>query len=214
MFTGLIEDLGKIVTLERRGAAARLNVVTALPLAEIRLGDSIAVNGVCLTVVAMSGEVISFDVSPETLQTAGFARLSPGRPVNLERALRLSDRLGGHLVTGHIDAVARVSGRREDSGNIVFSFKVPGEIARFIVPKGSIAIDGISLTVNMVEADSFSVNIIPHTADKTTLSLFRVGDEVNIETDIIGKYVQRLLGGKDKAAAGLTMQSLLENGFG
>ena len=213
MFTGLIEDVGKVLRLERLGAAARLTIGTALPLAEIRPGDSIAVNGLCLTVVTNDKDSLSFDLSPETLKAAGLVRLSPGKPVNLERALRLSDRLGGHLVTGHIDAVATVSGRREESGNIVFTFKVPGETARLIVSKGSIAIDGISLTVNSVASDCFSVNIIPHTANMTTLHMARPGDEVNIETDIIGRYVERLLGFRGGAAAGLTMKSLLENGF-
>ncbi len=214
MFTGLIEDIGKVLKLERRGDAARLTAGTMLPLSGIKNGDSIAVNGVCLTVVAMGSNSLTFDVSPETLRTAGFGRLSPGCAVNLEQALRLSDRLGGHLVTGHIDAVATISGRREVSGNIVLTFRFPAECARFIVPKGSIAIDGISLTVNSVTADSFTVNIIPHTAGMTTLCLRKVGDEVNIETDIIGKYVERLLGEKGSASVGLTMQGLLENGFG
>jgi riboflavin synthase len=166
-------------------------------------------------VTAIAAPLLTFDVSPETLATSGLGRLSPGDQVNLERALRLSDRLGGHIVTGHIDCVAKVAGRREDSGNILFSFSLPPEKCRYVVAKGSVAIDGISLTVNSVTPDSFSVNIIPHTAGMTTLQMRKPGDLVNIETDIIGRYVERLLAGSVPlpGAAGISMEKLLENGF-
>ncbi len=214
MFTGLIEDVGRVVKLERRGSSASLTVGTALPVDGFRLGDSVAVNGVCLTVVTMKGGSLSFDVSPETLDTSSLGRLVPGGAVNLERALRLSDRLGGHIVTGHIDCVAAVSGRREESGNIIFDFALPEENARFLVPKGSVAIDGISLTVNRVSSNGFSVNIIPHTAAMTTLQLRRQGDTVNIETDIIGKYVERLLGrSSGEPSRGVSLEALMRNGF-
>jgi riboflavin synthase len=214
MFTGLIEDVGRVVKLERRGSSASLVVVSALPADGFRLGDSVAVNGVCLTVVTMAGDTLSFDVSPESLHTSSLGRLSPGGEVNLERALRLSDRLGGHIVTGHIDCVATVAGRREESGNIIFDFQLPESHARYLVPKGSVAIDGISLTVNGVTASGFSVNIIPHTAAMTTLRLRRPGDTVNIETDIIGKYVERLLGrGGESSPRGVSLETLMRNGF-
>jgi riboflavin synthase len=214
MFTGLIEDVGRVVTLARRGSSARLAVATALPAAEFRLGDSVAINGVCLTVTLIDGSTtLSFDVSPETLDTSGLGRLSAGEPVNLERALRLSDRLGGHIVTGHIDCMATVAGRREESGNIVFSFRLPAEHGRYVIAKGSVAIDGISLTVNRVSDNGFTVNVIPHTAAMTTLRERKPGDLVNIETDIIGRYVERLLGGNSTATGGMTLQHLLENGF-
>jgi len=214
MFTGLIEDVGRVVKLERRGSSASLAVATTLPPDSFRLGDSVAVNGVCLTVVVMKGDSLSFDVSPETLDTSSLGRLAPGGQVNLERALRLSDRLGGHIVTGHIDCVATVNGRREESGNIIFEFRLPEESARYIVPKGSVAIDGISLTVNSVTASGFSVNIIPHTAEMTTLRLCRPGDTVNIETDIIGKYVERLLGrDAGEPARGVSLETLMRSGF-
>lgn len=215
MFTGLIEDVGRVQRLERRGSAAQLIVSTALPGGEFSLGDSVAVNGVCLTVTTNAAPLLTFDVSPETLDTTGIGRLSPGDQVNLERAMRLSDRLGGHMVTGHIDCQATVQERRQVSGNIIFSFKLPSEKCRYVVAKGSIAIDGISLTVNSVTADSFSVNIIPHSAEMTTLKFRKPGDVVNVETDIIGKYVERLLHGDGPAkdSSGLSLNWLMENGF-
>jgi len=214
MFTGLIEDVGRVVKLERRGSMARLTVATALPAAEFGEGDSVAINGVCLTVTAIAdGTVLSFDVSPETLDKSGLCRLSAGSMVNLERAMRLSDRLGGHIVTGHIDCVATVAARREESGNIIFAFTLPAENSRYVIAKGSVAIDGISLTVNSASSSGFTVNIIPHTAAVTTLRYRKPGDRVNIETDIIGRYVERLLATNAAAGGGVTMQSLLENGF-
>lgn len=214
MFTGLIEDVGRLVKLERRGSSARLAVATQLPAVEFRKGDSVAVNGVCLTVTSIDGDtVLSFDVSPETLDKSGLGRLSAGGMVNLERALRLSDRLGGHIVTGHIDCMATVTGRREESGNSIFSFSLPPAMSRYVIAKGSVAIDGISLTVNSVSASGFMINIIPHTAAMTTLRYRQPGDLVNIETDIIGRYVERLLGAGAAPGGEVTLQSLLENGF-
>lgn len=215
MFTGLIEDVGRFRSLERHGSAARLTLSTVLPGEEFNLGDSVAVNGVCLTVTYIAAPLLTFDVSPETLDTSGLGRLSPGDQVNLERAMRLSDRLGGHIVTGHIDCVATVQERREASGNIIFSCKLPPEKCRYVVAKGSIAIDGVSLTINRVNADSFAVNIIPHSLQKTTLQFRKPGDVVNIETDIIGKYVERLLhaAAPAKDSGGLSLQRLMENGF-
>jgi riboflavin synthase len=215
MFTGLIEDVGKVQKLERRGSSARLAIATALPSDEFLVGDSVAVNGACLTVTSIAGMLLSFDVSPETLDRSGLGRLASGDQVNLERAMRLSDRLGGHIVTGHIDCVATIAGRREESGNIQFFFRTPSESLRYIIEKGSVAIDGISLTVNSVTPDGFAVNIIPHTAQMTTLRFKKPGDKVNIETDIIGKYVERLLAGSGSTGepGGISMKKLMENGF-
>lgn len=214
MFTGLIEETGKIAGIERHGQSASLVVAAPFPPAEINLGDSIAVNGVCLTVTGKGGGAFVFDVSPETVDRTAFRRLKSGSRVNLERALRLSDRLGGHLVTGHVDCVALVTERRETSGNIVFAFRIPREFARYLAEKGSVAIDGISLTVNSVSDEGFKVNVIPHTAGKTTLQEKRPGDEVNIETDIIGKYLERLLSMKEKGeGGGVTLDLLAKNGY-
>lgn len=212
MFTGLIEQTGKVARIERRGSSAILAVESSLPAEEITLGDSVAVNGICLTVVAKERGSLAFDVSPETLERTAFRRLRSGSKVNLERALRLGDRLGGHIVTGHVDCVATVMERREISGNIQFSFRVPRGAGRYIVEKGSVAIDGISLTVNISGDDTFTVNIIPHTAAQTTLQEKRPGDEVNIETDIIGKYVERLFPGSG-GGEGITLDILAKNGF-
>ena len=214
MFTGIVEDIGKVMRVEFRGQGKRLTLSVPLRLTDMQLGDSINVNGACLTVVEISGEVIHVDLSSETLQRSTLSDIKEGNSVNLERALRLSDRLGGHIVTGHVDCIARVEERREQSGAIVCSFRllVPA-MARYLVPKGSVAIDGISLTVNSVTGPAFSVTIIPHTASMTTLTDRKPGDQVNIETDIIGKYVERLLGEGRTSTGGVTLDLLARNGF-
>jgi len=214
MFTGLIEQVGHVRQIERSGEAARLTLSTAFPAGEVALGDSVAVNGICLTVTQASGTMLDFDVSPETLDRTAFRHLKPGTPVNLERALRLSDRLGGHIVSGHVDCVAAIIRRREISGNTEFSFRIPANYAKYVVEKGSVTVDGISLTVNTVAHDGFSVNVIPHTSASTTLQYRRAGDEMNMETDILGKYVERLLAhGKEAVTSGLTLDKLAKNGF-
>jgi riboflavin synthase len=214
MFTGLIEDVGKILKISRTGASARIEVTSSFPVGEIKLGDSIAVNGICLTVVEKSMSRLAFDVSPETIERSSFSRLGPGHHVNLERALRVGDRLGGHIVSGHVDCVASIVSHRELSGNHIFEFKLPRKFARYVIEKGSVAIDGISLTVNTISDEGFSVNIIPHTALETNLQYKKPGDVVNIETDIIGKYVERLFSGKASGdEGGVTMELLGKYGF-
>lgn len=213
MFTGLIEDLGTLVELRRSGETNSVTVATALPMTELRLGESIAVNGVCLTVTAFGNGRFTADVSPETLEKSSLATLNRGARVNLERALRLSDRLGGHLVTGHVDGQAHIVERVRQGNAWRFVFQCDSTMARQIVAKGSVAVDGISLTVNEALDDRFSVMIIPHTLEQTTLSGLQVGDRVNIETDLIGKYVARLLGAGDTVPRGITLDLLAKSGF-
>ena len=212
MFTGLIEDTGRVTAFERRGEAGVVMVETSLSVSEFAIGDSVAVNGVCLTVTSAGGSLLAFDISPESITRTTFRSVRPGNKVNLERALCLGERLGGHLVSGHVDCCGKLAKMDTKSGNRIMKFTLPHEHARYIVEKGSIAIDGISLTVNMAGRDSFSVNIIPHTFANTTLAGLKQGDEVNIETDIIGKYVERLVQ-PWKSGEGLTMRTLAENGF-
>lgn len=213
MFTGLIEDLGTLLEIRRGGSIASVTVATSLPMQELALGESIAVNGACLTVTSFGGGRFSADVSPETLEKTSLGMLHHGTQVNLERALRLSDRLGGHLVSGHVDGLARLIERTRQGNSWFLAFRLEAPLARLLVPKGSVAIDGISLTVNEVFDESFSVMIIPHTLERTTLAGLQVGSQVNIETDLIGKYVARLLGGGDRSNSGVTLDLLAKSGF-
>lgn len=212
MFTGLIETVGRVTACERRGAAAVLSVSCDLPLSEIAIGDSVAVNGACLTVTTKREKTLSFDVSPETLSSTTIGVLRSGHSVNLERALRLGDRLGGHIVSGHIDCIGKLIRSSESSGNRVLEFSLPPEQSRYLITKGSVAINGISLTVNTVTSIAFSVNIIPLTQTATSLTALKIGEEVNLETDIIGKYVERLTA-PWKPGGNLNMKTLAENGF-
>ena len=215
MFTGLIEDLGSVRELRLTGEGGQLTVATAIPATELVLGESIAVNGVCLTVVAISRDGFTADISPETLGHSTLGRLSTGSPANLERALRFGDRLGGHLVSGHIDGVGEIVERRKEANAVRYAVRAGREICRYIVAKGSVAIDGISLTVNQVTEERFEVAIIPHTLAATTLRQARVGQAVNLEVDVIGKYVERLLGPRQDAGtgAGIDLDTLAKHGF-
>ncbi len=193
MFTGLIEDVGKIGLLRVAKNSAVLEVKTQLPLRAIPLGASVAVNGACLTVVKKTKDVFTVDVSPETLQRTNLQSLAAGGLVNLEQPMRFQDRLGGHLVTGHVDGIGTITAIKPEGGFTVFRFHVPAIISSLLVAKGSVAVDGISLTVNDCRRDGFSVAIIPFTLQHTNLRVRRVGDKVNLETDLIGKYVQSFL---------------------
>lgn len=193
MFTGLVEDVGRVRRWQMRQRSGILTLATKLSLRELRIGSSIAVNGACLTVVEKSKSGFSVDVSPETLKRTNFDKMKPGDLVNLERSLRLSDRLGGHLVTGHVDGTATVDEIKKKGDFIFFSFRVAEPIFSLIVSKGSIAVDGISLTVNEHERKYFSVAVIPFTLNHTNLRTRRLGDRVNIEVDIIARYIKQLL---------------------
>lgn len=211
MFTGIIEEMGSVRSLRRSGGSARLTLSASRVLEGTVLGDSICVNGVCLTVVEMSASEFSADVAVETLKVTNLGDLTPGSNVNLERALQLSARIGGHLVSGHVDAVGRLRERREEGNGWRVLFDAPDAVLRYVIKKGSIAIDGISLTVADLDPAGFSVAMIPHTAKLTTLGHKKAGDTVNLEADIIGKYVERLLGGR--AEGGVSLELLKKSGF-
>jgi riboflavin synthase len=213
MFTGLVEGVGEIAGLTPQAEGLRITVKTSFRATELVLGESVAVAGACLTVVAIAPPAASFEVSPETLARTTFPLKKVGDRVNLERSLRLGDRLGGHLVTGHVDAAGTLRQRREGAAYFQLQIELPAALNRFVIEKGSIAVDGVSLTVNAVQGNSFSVNIIPHTAQETTLAALKVGDRVNLETDIIGKYVARLLGKDVPQGEGLTAEMLARHGF-
>ncbi|WP_420348554.1 riboflavin synthase [Pelagibius sp.] len=195
MFTGIVTDLGTLRAVEQR-ADARFTFETAYDTGEIDIGASIACSGACLTVVDKGPGWFAADVSGETLSKTTLGAWQPGTPVNFERSLRMGDELGGHLVSGHIDGVAGVVSRRPEDGSLRLDFEVPEELARFIAPKGSVALDGVSLTVNDVNGRRFGVNLIPHTAAVTTLGGKQVGDSVNLEIDQLARYVHRLLDGR------------------
>ncbi|HET6489320.1 MAG TPA: riboflavin synthase [Syntrophales bacterium] len=209
MFTGIIQDKGVIRKLTRKGEDALLEVQTALPVGDVKIGDSISVSGACLTVTVLGKQSFTFDVSAETLSKTTLGKLKTGDPVNLEKALRMSDFLGGHLVLGHVDCVGQIVERTARAGSIAFGITLDPALAKYVVAKGSITVDGISLTVNSCESSRFYVNIIPHTAENTTLAGRKAGDAVNIETDILGKYVEKLL----HPGRAVDMDFLREHGF-
>ena len=217
MFTGLIESVGVVRDLRRTNGSATLTVTAPFADASYLLGESIAVNGACLTVVAFGGGSFQADVSPETLACTTLNAVKAGQKVNLERALRLGDRFGGHLVSGHVDTVATLTDRRNEGNAQRLTFTLAAQYNRFLVAKGSVAIDGISLTVNSVEAAFFTVAIIPHTLHNTTLAGMKIGQQVNIETDLIAKYVLRLFpGGREASPAdrpALSLDFLAKHGF-
>ncbi len=209
MFTGIVQYLGRVVSASRSSGAMRLAVYAGPLAAETRIGDSVAVNGCCLTVSDRSGEPLTFDVIGETLSHSTLGALGVGDSVNLELALRPADRMGGHFVTGHVDGVATVAGRRESSAEVRISFACDASLTRQMIPKGSVSVDGVSLTLTSVGEGSFEVALIPHTIEVTTLGARRPGDRVNIETDVLGKMVLRALG-RD---SGISEGFLREHGF-
>lgn len=195
MFTGIIEGVGRLATREPRGGDARLRLDTGtLPFTDVRLGESIAVNGVCLTVVDHGPDWFDADASNETLELTTLGRLLPGAPVNLERAMRPDDRLGGHLVSGHVDGLGTVESVTPDARAQRWRFAAPADLLRYIARKGSICVDGVSLTVNAVDAGGFEVALVPHTISHTAFASTRPGDAVNLEIDLVARYVERLLG--------------------
>ncbi len=213
MFTGIIEDKGRVLRVEYRGQEKRLSISLPPDLTEVQVGDSINVNGVCLTIVENRERVIELDLSQETLQRTVLEELKEGDQVNLERALRLTDRLGGHIVTGHIDGIGVISEKGRERDFYQLRVRVPESVSRYVVEKGSIAVDGISLTVNECQGGEIQITLIPYTIARTTLEGKKVGDRVNLEADILGKYVEKLLGQKEKKSTEVGRSFLKEYGF-
>lgn len=224
MFTGIIEALGEIAAIEQVQGDLRLYVRTGqLDLTDVKLGDSIATNGVCLTAVSLSGDGFWADVSRESLSHTRLASMRVGERVNLEKALMPTSRLGGHIVTGHVDGIGKVVERREDARSIHLVVEAPAPLARYIAAKGSITVDGVSLTVNSVQGALLSLNIVPHTAQETLVDQYKTGSEVHLEVDIIARYMERLLMAEplentqekytQEESSGLTLATLAENGY-
>jgi riboflavin synthase len=216
MFTGIIQAVGKIAAIEQKGGDARLRIDTgSLDMANVNTGDSIAVSGVCLTAVEHSASGFTADVSGETLARTTLGQRRPGDVVNLEKALTLNTPLGGHLVSGHVDGVGTVVGRETEGRSVRFRFEAPAALARYIAEKGSICVDGVSLTVNAVNGARFDVNIVPHTLAQTTLNGFQPGSKVNLEVDLLARYLERLMLGEAAANGGsaVTQEFLARHGF-
>ena len=211
MFTGIIKDKGRVSAISRQGGDARLTVrSSALPWSEFEVGESIAVNGVCLTAVALYDDGFDTDVSVETLSVTGLGQLEVGSPVNLEPSISLGERLGGHLVSGHVDCTGTVTSRAADARSIRLVIEIPAEYSRYVAKKGSVCVDGVSLTINEVSGNRFELNIIPHTADVTIIDDYSVGTVVNVEVDMLARYIERLL---SKDGDGISIEFLKAHGY-
>ena len=217
MFTGIIEELGKIKSVKKGGNSVALSLEASKVLSDVKLGDSIAVNGVCLTVTSFTSKSFTADVMPETMSRTNLGSLNIGAKVNMERALRVGDRLGGHMVSGHIDGQGEIVGTKRDDNAIWITIAAPKNILKYIIEKGSIAIDGISLTVAYVDEKVFKVSIIPHTQDETTLCSLASGTKVNLENDLTAKYIEKFIYHKEdepqEEKSSISMDMLKENGF-
>lgn len=215
MFTGLVEEIGRIESVASSAKSAKITIKAKTVLEGVKLGDSICTNGVCLTVTEFDSEKFSVDVMAESMRRSNLKNLKKGDEVNLERALKLSDRLGGHIVSGHIDGTGRIESFEKEDNAVWITVSAAPELLRYIIEKGSIAIDGVSLTVAYVDSEVFKVSIIPHTKDVTTLLKKQPGQEVNLECDMIGKYIEKLMsfGTKPAAKSSIDMDFLARNGF-
>ena len=218
MFTGLVEGVGEVKGISREGGDVTMDIRPFFEASDIRVGDSVSVNGVCLTVTETRQGIFRADVSGETLSRTTIGRLKPGDRVNIERALRFSDRLGGHLVSGHVDGVGRITKKEQQKSSWLLSIEMDESLSKYTIEKGSIAVDGISLTINRCQDGAIEVNIIPQTATETTILTKKVGDLVNIETDLIGKYVEKFFtrdrGSRPEGSTGIDKEMLLKFGFG
>ncbi len=217
MFTGIIEGLGTVSGIHSAGQGKRLSITSDFPLDQSGIGDSISVSGACLTAVAIEGKRFEVDLSPETIATTTFGRVNVGDQLNLERAMRLSDRIDGHLVSGHIDGTGVIRNNKMTGNAMIVTIDIPKSLLHYMIKKGSVAVDGISLTINSCDKEGIEVTIIPHTGRNTTIGFKKRGDPVNIETDMIGKYVERFVAvgpdGDGRKQAGLDMNFLAKTGF-
>jgi riboflavin synthase len=217
MFTGIIESLGKVESLQSVGGDVRLRIGTSLDMSDVHLGDSIATNGICLTVIEWGENWYAADVSRESLNRTTLGTWKVGQRVNVEKAMLPTTRFGGHIVSGHVDAVGDITVVREDARSIYYEVTAPAEIAKYLAEKGSVTVDGISLTINHLRGNVISLNLIPHTAERTNIGTWKTGAKVNLEVDVLARYIERLMLG-DKAAetkeqSKLSMAFLAENGF-
>jgi len=217
MFTGIIESLGKVESLQSVGGDVRLRIQTDLDMSDVHLGDSIATNGICLTVIEWGDNWYAADVSRESLNRTTLGNWKVGQRVNVEKAMLPTTRFGGHFVSGHVDGVGEITLVREDARSIYFEVTAPVELAKYLAEKGSVTVDGISLTINHLRGNILSLNLIPHTAERTNIGTWQVGSKVNLEVDVLARYIERLLLG-DKAAeqkteSNISMAFLAENGF-
>ena len=217
MFTGIIESLGKVASVQNVGGDVRLRIETDLDMSDVHLGDSIATNGICLTVIDWGDNWYAADVSRESLNRTTLGSWKAGHPVNVEKAMLPTTRFGGHIVSGHVDAVGEITVVREDARSLYFEVAAPAEIAKYLAEKGSITVDGVSLTINHLRGNILSLNLIPHTAERTNIGTWKAGVKVNLEVDVLVRYIERLLLG-DKAAQApqqskISMEFLAENGF-
>lgn len=217
MFTGIIEEVGRIQSIKRGAKSAVLHIAATTVTDGLHIGDSVAVNGVCLTATSLTPQGFTADAMPETLSRSSLGTLAPGSPVNLERAVQIGSRLGGHIVSGHIDCCATITGIQRDDNALWFTLAAPRDMLRYVIEKGSVALDGVSLTVARVDDNGFAVSLIPHTAAMTTFGTRRVGDTVNLECDVIGKYVEKLLlhqaDTNNTSSGGITADFLTKCGF-
>ena len=217
MFTGIIESLGKVESLQSVGGDIRLRIQTSLDMSDVHLGDSIATNGICLTVVEWGSNWYAADVSRESLNRTTLAQWKVGQAVNVEKAMLPTTRFGGHIVSGHIDAVGEITVVREDARSLYFEVTAPVEIAKYLAEKGSVTVDGISLTINHLRGNILSLNLIPHTAERTNISSWKTGAKVNLEVDILARYIERLLLGEKAAQvpqqSKISLDFLAANGF-
>jgi riboflavin synthase len=217
MFTGIVESLGKVESLQNVGGDIRLRIQTDLDMSDVHLGDSIATNGICLTVIDWGSNWYAADVSRESLNRSTLGSWKVGQAVNVEKAMLPTTRFGGHIVSGHVDAVGEITVVRSDARSLYFEVTAPAEIARYLAEKGSVTVDGISLTINHLRGSVISLNLIPHTAERTNIGSWKAGTKVNLEVDVLARYIERLLMG-DKAAevtqaSKISMDFLAENGF-